>query len=342
MENVFSLRDIMKKGDWLAKIDLKDAYLTVPMAKAHQKYLRFQWQGKVYEFKSLPFGLATAPITFTELLRPVVAFLRQQGVRLVVYLDGILVMAGTQELLQTHLQLTMSLLTNLGFMVNLKKCILTPLQTTGVSGFHSGQSRFLSVCSPRQDYQNQERMLTSAQPGKNIRKDIGSHYWPFVISHTSGTSGFSALSESTASEVNSFATIRSTKPRLRHHSSPQPGGSTRFDMVDGVFFSGETTPPMASASPNNRVRCVIERLGSPFNSQAADSWGNLEPRRIGTPHQLVGAKSCVLGIASICSEPLQCPHSSADGQYCCYSLLESSGGNQILRSVLTSNLNLEN
>ena len=39
MENIFSLRDISKKGDWLAKIDLKDAYLTVPMAEAHQKYL---------------------------------------------------------------------------------------------------------------------------------------------------------------------------------------------------------------------------------------------------------------------------------------------------------------
>lgn len=135
MENVFSLRDILKKGDWLAKIDLKDAYLTVPMAKAYQKYLRFQWQGKIYEFKSLPFGLATAPITFTKLLRPVVAYLRQQGVRLVVYLDDILLMADTQELLQQHLQLTMSQLTDLGFMLNLKKCILTPCRRLEFLGF---------------------------------------------------------------------------------------------------------------------------------------------------------------------------------------------------------------
>lgn len=135
MENVFSLRDILKKGDWLAEIDLKDAYLTVPMAKEHRKYLRFQWQGKMYEFKSLPFGLATAPITFTKLLRPVVAFLRQQGVRLVVYLDDILLMAETQELLQQHLRLTMSLLTDLGFMLNLKKCVLTPCRRLEFLGF---------------------------------------------------------------------------------------------------------------------------------------------------------------------------------------------------------------
>ncbi len=135
MENVLSLRDVMKKGDWLVKIDLKDAYLTVPMAKAHQKYLRFQWQGKIYEFKSLPFGLATAPITFTKLLRPVVAYLRQQGVRLVVYLDDILLMAETPELLQQHIQLTMSLLTDLGFILNLKKCVLTPCRRLEFLGF---------------------------------------------------------------------------------------------------------------------------------------------------------------------------------------------------------------
>ena len=135
MENIFSLRDILKKGDWLAKLDLKDAYLTVPMAKAHQKYLRFQWQGKIYEFKSLPFGLATAPLTFTKLLRPVVAFLRQQGVRLVVYLDDILLMAETPELLQQHLRLTMTLLTDLGLLLNLKKCILTPCRRLEFLGF---------------------------------------------------------------------------------------------------------------------------------------------------------------------------------------------------------------
>ena len=29
----------------MASIDLKDAYYSVPIATAHQKYLKFQWQG---------------------------------------------------------------------------------------------------------------------------------------------------------------------------------------------------------------------------------------------------------------------------------------------------------
>ena len=91
----FQLERYPQKRRLACQDRLKDAYLTVPMAKACQKYLRFQWRGKIYEFKSLPFGLATAPITFTKLFRPVVAYLRQQGVHLVVYLDNILLMADT-------------------------------------------------------------------------------------------------------------------------------------------------------------------------------------------------------------------------------------------------------
>ena len=72
MENDFSPRD-MKTRDWLAKIDLKDAYQTVPIAKAHQKYL-VSVAGKGIRVQ-VPFCLATVPITFTKLLRPVVAFL---------------------------------------------------------------------------------------------------------------------------------------------------------------------------------------------------------------------------------------------------------------------------
>ena len=37
MEGIHMLRDLLKLGDWLVKIDLKDAYLTVPIWINHQK-----------------------------------------------------------------------------------------------------------------------------------------------------------------------------------------------------------------------------------------------------------------------------------------------------------------
>ena len=61
-----------------------------------QKYLRFQWKDNLYEFQSLPFGLSSAPRVFTKLLKPVLARFRHQGMRLIMYLDDMLVMAQEQ------------------------------------------------------------------------------------------------------------------------------------------------------------------------------------------------------------------------------------------------------
>jgi hypothetical protein len=128
MEGIHMLRDLLKQDDYLVKIDLKDAYLTVPIWKHHQKYLRFLWKGTQHEFICLPFGLATAPRVFTKLIKPVVAALRQRGIRLVIYLDDILIMAESQALAIHHAASTLNLLEGLGFIVNYKKSQLVPCQ----------------------------------------------------------------------------------------------------------------------------------------------------------------------------------------------------------------------
>ena len=78
-------------------MDLKDAYLTVPIQNSQKKYLRFKWNGRIFQFKCMAFGLAPAPRIFTKLLKVVVAFLRKKGIRLVVYLDDFLIMNESEE-----------------------------------------------------------------------------------------------------------------------------------------------------------------------------------------------------------------------------------------------------
>lgn len=55
----------------MVKLDLKDAYFTVLVWKGHQKFLRFIWKETLWEFACLPFGLASAPRTFTKIRKPV-------------------------------------------------------------------------------------------------------------------------------------------------------------------------------------------------------------------------------------------------------------------------------
>ena len=45
---------LMKPNCFMASIDLKDAYYSVPIAQAHQKYLKFQWGKKVVCFYVFP------------------------------------------------------------------------------------------------------------------------------------------------------------------------------------------------------------------------------------------------------------------------------------------------
>ena len=130
------LPDLLQPQDWMVKMDLKDAYLQIPIHPDHQHLLTFQWEEKTYMFQGLPFGLSAAPRVFTKLLKPVVGFLRQNGCRLIIYLDDMLMLHQDRDQLQQVTQLTCQLLESLGLMVNLKKSILTPTQELEFLGFH--------------------------------------------------------------------------------------------------------------------------------------------------------------------------------------------------------------
>ena len=55
MESLGMIRDLMREDDWMASIDLKDAYLSVTIWQGHQKYLRFLWQDRIYmSFSAFP------------------------------------------------------------------------------------------------------------------------------------------------------------------------------------------------------------------------------------------------------------------------------------------------
>ena len=61
-------------------------------------------------------------------MKPVVASLRSQWVRLIIYLDDILIIASSIETLNRHKTLAISLLESLGFLINYEKSNLTPSQ----------------------------------------------------------------------------------------------------------------------------------------------------------------------------------------------------------------------
>ena len=126
MEGLHCLKYLLQENDFLLKKDLKDAYFSVPLQQCSRKYVRFVWSGNLYEFLCLCFGLGPAPKVFTKLLKVPIAILRRMNIRLIIYLDDILLMGQTLEEILMNRDTLIYLLQKLGFVINLKKSIFEP------------------------------------------------------------------------------------------------------------------------------------------------------------------------------------------------------------------------
>ena len=61
MKTVASVLGSVRKGERMVSIDIKDIYLQTPVHPESWPYLRFCLEGRVYQFRTLCFGLSTAP-----------------------------------------------------------------------------------------------------------------------------------------------------------------------------------------------------------------------------------------------------------------------------------------
>ena len=80
----------------------------------------------IYEYQCLPFGLSSATRAFTKLVKPVIILQRVSGIRVVIYLDDLLILNQDRTELQKIFKIVTSLLTDLGFIIKLEKCSPSP------------------------------------------------------------------------------------------------------------------------------------------------------------------------------------------------------------------------
>lgn len=133
----------------MATVDLKDAYFLLKIHPDSRKYLRFLFEGRIYEFNVLPFGLNTAPYIFTKIMKPVVQLLRLAGYISTIYLDDLLLMGRSFNECTKNITMTIKLLTALGFIVNYDKSNLTPSFSCRFLGFII-DSHKLQICLPKE------------------------------------------------------------------------------------------------------------------------------------------------------------------------------------------------
>ena len=83
---------LINHDDYAFSIDLWDAYLHVPIVKHHHHFLHFVWCNVPYQWKILPFGLATAHRVFMFFIKPILFLCHGKGLHIVIYLNDIMVL----------------------------------------------------------------------------------------------------------------------------------------------------------------------------------------------------------------------------------------------------------
>ena len=87
MEMLQHILQMVEFGWHMTSIDITDAFLSVPVKKAHSILLKFVFQGKVYMYLVLPFGYTGSLRIFTKILKPILARLHSWGLLVSFYFD---------------------------------------------------------------------------------------------------------------------------------------------------------------------------------------------------------------------------------------------------------------
>jgi hypothetical protein len=102
METTESIRAQLRQGEWATSIDLSEAYHHIPIHRSFRKYLRFDTEGKVYQYRALPMGLTDSARVFTKVAQVVKQVLQSRGIQINQYLDDWLIHGDTQERVADH------------------------------------------------------------------------------------------------------------------------------------------------------------------------------------------------------------------------------------------------
>ena len=253
METVASVLLSVREGDFLASLDLKDAYFQIPIHGSSRKLLRFMSEGTVYQFKALCFGLSTAPQVFTRVFAAVSAWAHARGIRLLRYLDDWLVLSSSEKKAKESIRELLSLCRTLGIVINEKKSDLVPSQSAKYLGMtiDTGCRQGLPVsCKSREvPYGSGEILFHAISPSSALAGDLGSP----------GFAGAVGSSRSTLDALLAVASEVPVVPRVR--PSLASGGFAGGSETGPVLVDGEGSPVSGGSIRDTCIRTRLCRVG---------------------------------------------------------------------------------
>jgi len=133
-EDINTVISLSKPKDYVITADLKNGFFHVPVHADYQELLGFKFSGTYFKWTVLPFGHCSSPYFFNKVLRPIIAYFRQKGLRVVVYVDDFILLAQKEDICK-HKEFFLDTLIQLGLKVNFEKSSLEPSLVKGYLGY---------------------------------------------------------------------------------------------------------------------------------------------------------------------------------------------------------------
>ena len=133
MDTIHDALKLMRPGCFMASVNLKDAYYSIPISVEDRNFLKFEWQGNYLRFTCLPNGLASAPRLFTKVLKPIHAHLRSLGHFCMAHIDDSFFMGHTYTSCGENIWETTNTFLKLGFFIHPTKSVLTHQCNSGLA-----------------------------------------------------------------------------------------------------------------------------------------------------------------------------------------------------------------
>ena len=126
MESLRNILHMVKAKVWMASVDLKDAYYSVPIYEEYQKYLKFIWE---YPLKFIAIdSYGPAMRALTKLTRSPFSFLRYEGYLSVVYVNSCYLEDGSFTKFSKNVIRSIEILESEGFYIKVDKSEIIPKQ----------------------------------------------------------------------------------------------------------------------------------------------------------------------------------------------------------------------
>lgn len=120
LPRIDEILDSLGNATYFSIIDLQSGYHQIPLDKESRKYTAFSTDDGFYQFKVMPFGLATAPASFNRMMQ--LAFAGLKPAKTFIYMDDIIVISAGENDHLTNLKEVFDVCRKFNLKLNPSKC----------------------------------------------------------------------------------------------------------------------------------------------------------------------------------------------------------------------------